>query len=67
MTREEIARRLDEISNEVYTLGTYCTDLYLENSLDQRTWIVAEYLKNSSHIMDTMAKNITNIKEEYDN
>lgn len=50
MTREEITKKLDDLSQEVYALGRACNDYFTDSTL----WITGEFLKNTSFTMDTL-------------
>jgi hypothetical protein len=54
MTREEIAKKLEDLSHELFTLGTYCTEL----RHDPVMLIAAEFVKNTSYTLDILQSKI---------
>lgn len=59
MTREEITKKLYDLSQEVYALGRACNDYFTEPTL----WITGEFLKNTSFTMDTFFEQLESIEE----
>ena len=50
MTREEITKKLDDLSRELFSLGRDCNEHFAEPVL----WITGEFLRNTSYTMDTL-------------
>ena len=59
MTREEITKKLDDLSQEVYALGRECNGHF-----DQPLLVVfGEMLKKTSFTMDTFFEQLESIEE----
>lgn len=59
MTREEITKKLDDLSQEVYALGRECTK-HIEQPM---LVLLGELLKNTSFTMDSFREQIETVEE----
>ena len=59
MTREELTKKLDNLSQEIYALGLYCTALRADPILRA----LGEVLKNTSFTMDTFFDILESVEE----
>ncbi len=66
MTREEITKKLDDLSQEVYALGRECTIArYEDNNVlaSSLFYILGEFLKHTSFTMDSFQGQIEIVEE----
>ena len=57
MTREEITKKIEQLSNEMFDLGSACTSQHFNEEAHIRTalHIAGELLKNTSYTLDDIA------------
>lgn len=61
MSREEIAKKLNDLSSEMYALGRICTEQHFEENetfIREMFYVAGEFLKNTSFTMDSFADQI---------
>lgn len=66
MTREEITRKIEAISQEVYNLGRECTEAYREdNNVTAASlfYALGEFLKHTSFTIDSFQGQIEIVGE----
>ena len=65
MTRKEITQKLEELSQEIYSLGRTCTDAYYKDTnvaASVLLYTLGEFLKHTSFTMDSFQGQLETIE-----